>query len=159
MAKAPVSYRLHKRGDANLAKAADRGLSAHNKPYSGPANFNYFNVSARNEKGKLIGVVDAYGFYGWLFVRYLWVDGRYRRGEQRVGSELMDRAEEHAKKCGYYGIWLDTFEFQARPFYERRGYSLFGELKNNPPGYSRYFMQKMIGKPPKGPRRSPARPT
>jgi len=159
MAKAPVTYRLHKRGDAKLAKIADRGLSAHNKPYSGPANFNYFNVSARNDKGKLIGVLDAYGFYGWLFVRYLWVDGRYRRGGQRIGSELMDRAEEHAKTCGYYGIWLDTFEFQARPFYEKRGFSLFGELKDNPLGYSRYFMQKMIGKPPKGPRRPPARRT
>lgn len=159
MAKAPVTYRLHKRGSAELAKLADRGLSAHNKPFTGPANFNYFNVSARNAKGKIIGVVDAYGFYGWLFVRYLWVDGRYRRGEHRVGTELMDRAEAYAKKCGYYGIWLDTFEFQARPFYERRGYSLFGELENNPPGYSRFFMRKMIGKPPKGPRRSPARPT
>ena len=158
MAKAPVTYKLNRRGDAKLAQVADRGLSAHNKPYTGPANFNYFNVAARNARGKLIGVVDAYGFYGWLFVRYLWVDGRYRRGEHRVGTELMDRAEAYAKKCGYYGIWLDTFEFQARPFYERRGFRLFGELKNNPPGYSRYFMQKMIGKPPKGPRRSPAKP-
>lgn len=157
MVRASVTYKLNRRGDAKLARVADRGLTAHNKPYSGPSNYNYFTVSARNEKGKVIGVLDAYGFYGWLFVRYLWVDGRYRRGEQRVGSELMDRAEAYARECGYYGIWLDTFEFQARPFYEKRGFSLFGELNNNPPGYSRYFMQKMIGKPPKGPRRSPAR--
>lgn len=159
MAKPPVSYKLNRRGDPKIARAADRGLSAHNKPFSGPSNFNYFTISAHNQKGKLIGALDAYGFYGWLFVRYLWVDGRYRRGEHRVGSELMDRAEAYARERGYYGIWLDTFEFQARPFYEGRGFSVFGELKDNPPGYSRYFMQKMIGKPPKGRRRSPARPT
>jgi GNAT superfamily N-acetyltransferase len=153
MAGAPVTYKLNRRGDPALSKMADRGLTAHNKVYSGPANYNYFTLSARNAKGKVIGVLDAYGFYGWLFVRYLWVDGRYRRGEQRVGSELMDRAEAYAKRCCYYGIWLDTFEFQARPFYEKRGFTLFGELKDNPPGYSRYFMQKMIGMPPKGRRR------
>jgi hypothetical protein len=38
----------------------------------------------------------------------------------------------------------DTFEFQARGFYERLGYKCFGELPNYPHGYSRFFMRKML---------------
>jgi len=40
-------------------------------------------------------------------------------------------------------VWLDTFEFQARGFYERLGYTCFGELKNYPTG-SRFFMSKRL---------------
>ena len=45
---------------------------------------------------------------------------------------------------GCHSVWLDTFEFQARGFYERLGYTCFGELKNYPAG-SRLFMSKRLG--------------
>jgi len=43
-----------------------------------------------------------------------------------------------------HSAWLDTFEFQARGFYERLGYSCFGELPNYPVGFSRYFLKKTL---------------
>jgi hypothetical protein len=39
-------------------------------------------------------------------------------------------------------LWLDTFSFQARPFYEKLGYEVFGQLEDYPRGHSRYFLQK-----------------
>jgi GNAT superfamily N-acetyltransferase len=66
---------------------------------------------------------------------------------QGLGRELMRRAEEEAIARGCHASWLDTFQFQARGFYERLGYTCFGELSDYPPGFSRYFMQKML-KPP-----------
>jgi hypothetical protein len=39
---------------------------------------------------------------------------------------------------------LDTFEFQALPFYERRGYRVFGTLDGFPPGYRRFYLQKSL---------------
>ena len=42
------------------------------------------------------------------------------------------------------GAWLDTFEFQARGFYEGIGYECFGELPNYPKGFSRFFMKKTL---------------
>ena len=42
--------------------------------------------------------------------------------------------------------WLDTFEFQARGFYERLGYTCFGRLEDYPPGFARYFMKKTMTK-------------
>jgi hypothetical protein len=40
--------------------------------------------------------------------------------------------------------WLETYSFQARPFYERHGYTVFGVLDNHPIGHQRYFMQKAL---------------
>jgi hypothetical protein len=56
----------------------------------------------------------------------------------------MSRAESEAVARGCHGAWLDTFEFQARPFYERLGYVCFGELEDYPVGSARYFMRKLL---------------
>jgi hypothetical protein len=37
---------------------------------------------------------------------------------------------------------LDTYSFQARGFYERLGYAVFGTLDDYPPGQSRIFLHK-----------------
>ena len=47
-----------------------------------------------------------------------------------------------ARGCRY--AHLDTFSYQARPFYDRLGYRLFGELENYPPGHSRFFLRKQL---------------
>lgn len=58
----------------------------------------------------------------------------------------MAMAEAEAIVRGCHGAWLDTFEFQARPFYEHLGYNCFGTLPEYPKGFSRFFMQKMLAK-------------
>src|SRR5205823_2780313 len=40
---------------------------------------------------------------------------------------------------------LDTFDFQARGFYERLGYETFAEVQDFPRGHSRFFMKKTLG--------------
>ena len=42
---------------------------------------------------------------------------------------------------------LDTFDFQAKPFYEREGSSVFGVLEDYPPRHTRYFMRKDLPEP------------
>lgn len=59
-----------------------------------------------------------------------------------LGASLMRRAEEEAVRRGCRGAWLDTFSFQARGFYERLGYTVFGTIQDYPPGHRRHFMQK-----------------
>ena len=56
----------------------------------------------------------------------------------------MQLAEREAVSRGCHGAWLDTFEFQARGFYERIGYECFGELPGYPRGFSRFFMKKIL---------------
>ena len=54
----------------------------------------------------------------------------------------MQLAESESITRGCHSAWLDTFEFQARAFYERIGYVCFGELPDYPVGFSRFFMKK-----------------
>ena len=57
---------------------------------------------------------------------------------------MMKLAEEEAIRRGCVGAWLDTHSFQARPFYEKLGYTVFGVLENFPPGHTRYYLRKSL---------------
>ena len=81
--------------------------------------------------------------YDWLFVDYLVVPESMRSGDLR--TQLMASAEATAINRGCAGSWLATFTFQARGFYEKLGYSVFGTLDNSPADNVRIFMQKRLG--------------
>jgi N-acetylglutamate synthase-like GNAT family acetyltransferase len=79
----------------------------------------------------------------WLHVRTLAVAVPVRG--QGFGRELMKRAETYAVERGCTDAFLDTFSFQARPFYEKLGYRVFGTLENHPVGHQYYCMTKSLG--------------
>jgi GNAT superfamily N-acetyltransferase len=87
------------------------------------------------------------GLVGWTSFSYLYVNLLYLPDTLRgagLGSQMMALAEEEAARRGCHGAWLDTFSFQARGFYERLGYTLFGAIEDYPPGHSRYFLKKAL---------------
>lgn len=61
-----------------------------------------------------------------------------------LGTKLLDQLEAIAKQKGAKKALLTTFEFQARSFYEKRGYQVVGEIKDYPPGSSYYTMVKVL---------------
>jgi GNAT superfamily N-acetyltransferase len=61
-----------------------------------------------------------------------------------LGSSLLRRLEAEARARGCLGVWLDTLSFQARPFYEKHGYALFGSIQDHPPGHARHFLFKRL---------------
>jgi GNAT superfamily N-acetyltransferase len=61
-----------------------------------------------------------------------------------LGRSLIEKAEAYAKARGKIGILLDTYEFQAKHFYERLGFEVFGVIENAAGRYARYFMRKRI---------------
>jgi GNAT superfamily N-acetyltransferase len=96
----------------------------------------------RDENGEVLGGLLGHIWAAWLHVRTLAVAAPVRgRG---FGNELMKRAENYAVKRGCTDAYLDTFSFQARPFYEKLGYRIFGTLENHPVGYQHYFMTKKL---------------
>nr|WP_246325807.1 GNAT family N-acetyltransferase [Actinomycetospora corticicola] len=90
----------------------------------------------------LVGGIAGYTHFSWLFVQQLWVDGS-RRGTG-LGSALLRAAEDEARRRECRGVWLDTYSFQARPFYEAHGYEVFGEIADYPPGHAKYFLKKAL---------------
>ncbi len=115
-------------------------LDAYNNANSGMSDRPGFAILVRDPQTRAAaGGLYATDGYGWAFVRYLAVPDQYRG--QGLGRRLMDEAEKIARARGYIGMWLDTFEFQARPFYEK-GFELFGELEGGPGAIPRYFLKK-----------------
>ena len=82
--------------------------------------------------------------YCWkvLYIDILWVAEQYRK--QGLGSILHKSVEQTAKEKGCYLVHLDTFDFQAKEFYEKHGYTLFGTLEDCPKGHCRYYLKKQL---------------
>ena len=101
------------------------------------------NLSCKicDKDGKIIGGLLA-KMYCWnvVYVDVLWVDETVR--EQGIGTYLLKETEKLAKKKHCTLIHLDTFDFQAKDFYLKNGYKIFGVLKDCPKGHTRYYLKK-----------------
>jgi GNAT superfamily N-acetyltransferase len=117
-------------------------LVAYNVQQTGRSDFRLLILTLTDANGSIVGGLWGRTTYDWLFVELLVVPETMRG--QGIGTELMRRAESEAIARGCHSVWLDTFQFQARGFYERLGYSCFAELADYPPGFSRYFMKKRL---------------
>lgn len=79
-----------------------------------------------------------------LHVELLFVEDEYRH--QGLGRLLMEKVEKEAEVLGAGMAQTDTFDFQAKDFYLKLGYEIFGELENSPrPGNKRFYLKKMLG--------------
>lgn len=125
---------------AAVKKTIGKGLSAHNKAASGSYNASDFVAGVRDAKGDLRGGFWVEVYYESAFLKWAWVDPRLQR--KGLGRALMAACEDEARRRGARNLWLDTFSFQARPFYEKLGYRLFGTLKMGRAGVERYFLSK-----------------
>jgi GNAT superfamily N-acetyltransferase len=126
-----------------VAGVLDEGLDAFNTRLAGPHGFRPLNLVVRRPgESRPVGGLCGHAVYRWFFVRLLYLPEDLRRGG--LGAALMRRVEAEAAAMGCVGIWLDTFSFQARPFYERLGYRLFGTLDDFPPGHARYYLMKRL---------------
>jgi GNAT superfamily N-acetyltransferase len=94
------------------------------------------------DTGEVVGGLYGETMFGHLHVDLLFVPEERRKSG--VGRQLIERAEEEALRRGCRGVWLDTYSFQARGFYERLGYDVFGAIEDFPPGHSRFFLRKVL---------------
>ncbi|TLU70471.1 GNAT family N-acetyltransferase [Lichenicoccus roseus] len=91
---------------------------------------------------EVIGGLWGDSAWGYLHIELLVVPEAMRG--TGIGRTLLQRAEEEALCRGCHQVWLDTFSFQARGFYEKLGYSVFGTLEDYRVGHSRMFLRKTI---------------
>lgn len=127
-------------------------LNAHNIAQTGQSAWHPVGFFLKNTRGEWVGglIGDLWG--GWLHVRILWVDAAAR--SQGNGSRLLKAAEDYAVQRGCLAVTLETHSFQARPFYEKRGYDVFATLEDYPPGHSKFFLRKALtARPPDRARR------
>jgi GNAT superfamily N-acetyltransferase len=122
-------------------------ITAYNLPFAGARDERQFGMVLRDPDTRaVVGGLWARPVYGLLFLEFL-ILPEHLRGAA-IGTRLVRQAEEVARSRGYGGVFLDTFSFQARPFYERLGYSVFTVIGDYPPGHSRFLMAKEFAEKP-----------
>ena len=133
--------------DAPHREHYDKGLSAlrafTSEMVGPPDNHEFAIVISHPETRNALGGLWAQSRWGGFYIEMLVVPVGYRA--QGIGSRLMKAAEAEARRRGCHHMWLDTYSFQARPFYERHGFEVFGQLDGPAPIYPRYFMRKELG--------------
>jgi GNAT superfamily N-acetyltransferase len=123
-------------------RVVEAGLTQHALPYTGVPGFQPIAALARDGQGELVGGMLGTTNWTWLHVALVWVAADHRHAG--LGSRLLVELERAAIQRGCTRAHLDTFSYQARPFYERHGYRVFGTLEDYPPGHRRFFMEKAL---------------
>ncbi len=126
--------------DARTAKAIDDALIAFNRDRGGQPDPQHINILLRDSERNLRGGIVAVVGFDVLYIDNLWVEEARRGGD--YGTKLMKLAEDEGRRRGAVLAWVDTYSWQARPFYEKLGYRLFGELPYAGGKYARYFLRK-----------------
>ena len=99
-------------------------------------------VYLNSADGTLLG--GAYGLvrWRWFDLDVVWLSDSVTGGG--AGRALLEQVEKAARAIGATNVRLDTLDFQARGFYEKCGYRVYGELANYPEAHTQYLMTKQL---------------
>lgn len=102
------------------------------------------NRVLKDKEGNVVGGINCILFYCWntMYIDMLWISENHRKNGH--GSKLLNEVERIAREEKCTLIHLETMDFQAREFYLKNGYEIFGELENVPDGHKRYYMRKIL---------------
>lgn len=101
-----------------------------------------FSVFARDDSNNINGGLRATCFWNTLHIELLWVAEELRG--QGVGQELLEKAEQYALENGFEQALLESTSWQAKPFYEKMGYTVMATLPEYPKGHETHFMTKRL---------------
>ena len=87
-------------------------------------------VYLQDTSGEIKGGIVGGTYWDWLYIDSFWIDETLRR--QGYGKQLIEMAEEEAKKRGCKNAHLDTHDFQSIDFYKKNGYEICGLLDDLP---------------------------
>ena len=121
------------------------GLVVHNEQFSEHCSYipEDFGFSIYDDDDKLIGgAVMRVDNTNWAYIEHVYIDESCRGRD--LGRKLFSKIEEVARERSCFGLRLNTLSFQARPFYEKIGFEVYGELEDRPLGSKTYMLKKLL---------------
>jgi GNAT superfamily N-acetyltransferase len=121
-----------------------KGLDSFNESRVGATQWMPLAVFLRDANNTIAGGLVGGTYWGWLYVETFWIAEELRG--HGYGRRLLALAEATAIERGCRYAHLDTMSFQALPFYEHHGYSVFGVLEDMPAGSGkrRFWLRKTL---------------
>jgi len=130
------------RAESADATFVREGLALFNVAVTGDSYYSPLAIFLKDEWGAVLGGVLGHVWGGWLDLEALWVTEPFRG--KGYGGKLLEAAEDEARAQGCHGVYLTTFSFQARPFYEKLGYEVVAEIAEYPRGHRHYVLKKTL---------------
>lgn len=124
------------------SRIVQQHLMAYNQAAVGEDHYTPLHLIAYEDSNAVIGGLLGVTYWNWLELNILWLREDLRG--QGLGSRLLGMAEAEALRRGCGRAHLDTFDFQALGFYQKHGYSVFGQLDDQPAGHTRYYLRKTL---------------
>ena len=138
-----MDHELREEADVEALQATVlAGIRSADPPAVPQRDYQPLAIALRAPSGEVVGGVHGATMWQWLMIDGVWVAADPRG--QGLGRRLVLAAEAAAIARGCRGAWLGTFDFQARGFYERLGYTVFGELPGFPPGHTHFELRKQF---------------
>lgn len=137
-----MEFIVYTRPDTKDINRIRTRLQQYNRPFLEIDEEQTCTIEAHDDTGELAGGIVFTIFGQWLEIDFLWVDEKQRG--LHLGSLLLDKAEQAARAQGCRMAYLTTFNFQARPFYEKHGFKVVYTQKNYPITNERCHMEKSL---------------
>ena len=128
--------------DTDTISFVREAIARHNVAVTRDTYYSPLAILLKDGRDAVLGGACGHVWGGWLDLSLLWVAEPLRG--QGHGRQLLEAAEEEARAQGCRGVFLSTFSFQARPFYEKFGYEVIGEIPDYPIGHAFYFLKKTL---------------
>ncbi|OAN17913.1 acetyltransferase [Photobacterium jeanii] len=127
-------------------KVISDGIAAFNEKYlpnDGEFDSGFrFGLFVKNDNGEIVGGLQASVIWSYCVLELLWLSEETRG--TGIGTELMGQLEAFAKEKGLQQIRTETLDFQAKPFYEKLGFRVYGVIEGSPENHTTYFLVKDI---------------
>jgi GNAT superfamily N-acetyltransferase len=139
-----TSYRLEINAP-NAYNIIDQKLFEFNKscvPATQKPEVININFTIKHGDEVIAGICADVYIWKILYISVFFVEGNYRH--QGLGAILLRKVEEKAKQLGATLSHTDTFDWQAKDFYLKHGYEIFGVLDDCPKDHKRYYMKKVL---------------
>jgi ribosomal protein S18 acetylase RimI-like enzyme len=129
--------------DAGALKLVDDGIGEHNDAAEPRlADVRHLSCITRDAQGRAIAGAVGRTWGANAELQQIWVPEALRN--QGAGRDLLSAFEAASRSRGCNLIYLETWSFQARGFYEKCGYRVALEIAGYAPGLSKFTMTKHL---------------
>jgi GNAT superfamily N-acetyltransferase len=123
-------------------------LRAFNERVVGDASAHTLAILLRESAtDAIVGGLWGRSLWGSMYIDIMFVPEDLRG--LGIGTSLVRQAEQEALRRGCKHMWTDTYAFQARQFYEKMDFIVFGHLDGPAPIFPRFFLMKEVVRRPK----------
>jgi len=99
-------------------------------------------IFLRDDQQTIQAGLKGWTWCGSCYIQTVWVHHTLRG--QGIGTQLLQAAEQEARRRGCQQMILTSYSFQAPGFYQKLGFEVFAVLDEHPRGHRDYYLHKWL---------------